>query len=165
MKKIILILILLLSGCVEQKEVTLEEAFSKVEEYFYNNNENFSSYGIGESKIIIELLDDSPSKKEAVENALKDYMKFIEIKQGGPYNTSSQDKQLEVVNQIVIDYFLIENYLSSNHVYNYVDYDRKKVVIGMLDVSEEKQQLFKEEVINSMFLHFEVSDPLHDLRE
>lgn len=64
-------------------------------------------------------------------------------------------EDLENVNNTIIEYFQtngVKEY--ENYTFNYVDEENKVVVVGLLDNSEEEQERFKKEIINSDLIKF-----------
>lgn len=74
------------------------------------------------------------------------------------------DDLLKNINNQIVEYFKDENHEYDNLSYNYVDYDRKKVVVGLKNNTLEEQNRFREYVIDSTYLLFEESKiELNDL--
>ena len=55
---------------------------------------------------------------------------------------------LKDVNNLINDYLSKEDTNLSNYAYNYVDEEKNKVIVGLLDNSEEKQNEFLDKVFN-----------------
>ena len=62
------------------------------------------------------------------------------------------NEELDAINNDIIVYLSNNQY--NNLVFNYVDYDNNFVVIGLLDNSIEKQNDFKEKIIDSKYIKF-----------
>lgn len=65
------------------------------------------------------------------------------------------------VNDYIINYFYFKNNANSNLSYNYVDTEKDKVIVGLLNNSKEKQ----EEFINEVFSHCCGSIYIKNLKE
>ena len=73
---------------------------------------------------------------------------------------SISNEELEAINNDIIIYLSNNQY--DNLVFNYVDYEDKKIVVGLLDNSIEKQEDFKEKIVDSKYIKFVQSELLND---
>lgn len=64
------------------------------------------------------------------------------------------EKELNKVNDQIIEYFSSENVEYNNLSFNYVDLDSKKVIVGLIDNSKEQQDKFKKLVNDSELIEF-----------
>lgn len=70
---------------------------------------------------------------------------------------------LNNINDKIIEYFKIngvEKY--NNYSYNYVDEEKRFVIVGLVDNSEKEQEWFKENIVNSEYIKFEQGEHLKD---
>ena len=73
---------------------------------------------------------------------------------------SISNEELDAINNDIIIYLSNNQY--DNLVFNYVDYEDKKIVVGLLDNSIEKQEDFKEKIVDSKYIKFVQSELLND---
>ena len=74
--------------------------------------------------------------------------------------SSISNEELDAINNDVIIYLSNNQY--DNLVFNYVDYEDKKIVIGLSDNSVEKQEDFKEKIVDSKHIKFVQSELMND---
>ena len=74
--------------------------------------------------------------------------------------SSISNEELDAINNDVIIYLSNNQY--DNLVFNYVDYEDKKIVIGLSDNSVEKQEDFKEKIVDSKYIKFVQSELMND---
>lgn len=74
--------------------------------------------------------------------------------------SSVSNEKLDAINNDIIIYLSNNQY--DNLVFNYVDYEDKKIVVGLLDNSIEKQEDFKEKIVDSKYIKFVQSELLND---
>lgn len=67
-----------------------------------------------------------------------------------------ENEELDAINNDIIIYLSNNQY--DNLIFNYVDYDNNLVVVGLLDNSVEKQNDFKEKVVDSKYIKFVQSE-------
>ena len=72
----------------------------------------------------------------------------------GKSATEVSEKELNKVNDQIIEYFSSENVEYNNLSFNYVDLDSKKVIVGLIDNSKEQQDKFKKLVNDSELIEF-----------
>lgn len=72
----------------------------------------------------------------------------------GKSATEVNEKELNKVNDQIIEYFSSENVEYNNLSFNYVDLDSKKVIVGLIDNSKEQQDKFKKLVNDSELIEF-----------
>lgn len=70
------------------------------------------------------------------------------------------NEELDAINNDIIIYLSNNQY--DNLIFNYVDYDNNLVVVGLLDNSVEKQNDFKEKIIDSKYIKFVQSEVMND---
>ena len=70
------------------------------------------------------------------------------------------NEELDAINNDIIIYLSNNQY--DNLIFNYVDYDNNLVVVGLLDNSVEKQNDFKEKVVDSKYIKFVQSEVKND---
>lgn len=63
-------------------------------------------------------------------------------------------EKLNNVNNKIIEYFSSDNIEYDNFSFNYINTENKFVVVGLLNNSKEKQEQFKEMVIDSDLIKF-----------
>ena len=73
------------------------------------------------------------------------------------------NEELDAINNDIINYLSNNQY--DNLVFNYVDYEDKKIVVGLLDNSVEKQEDFKEKIVDSKYIKFVQSEFMNDLKK
>ena len=73
---------------------------------------------------------------------------------------SISNEELDAINNDIIIYLSNNQY--DNLVFNYVDYEDKKIVVGLLDNSIEKQEDFKEKIVDSKYIKFVQSEVIND---
>lgn len=64
-------------------------------------------------------------------------------------------EDLESVNNQIIEYFQtngVENY--KNFAFNYVDEENKVVIVGLINNSEEEQEIFRKNIVDSKLIKF-----------
>lgn len=64
-------------------------------------------------------------------------------------------EDLESVNNQIIEYFQtngVENY--KNFAFNYVDEENKAVIVGLINNSEEEQEIFRKNIVDSKLIKF-----------
>ena len=71
-----------------------------------------------------------------------------------------ENEELDAINNEIIIYLSNNQY--DNLIFNYVDYDNKLVVVGLSDNSIEKQNDFKEKIIDSKYIKFVQSEVMND---
>ena len=71
-----------------------------------------------------------------------------------------ENEELDAINNDIIIYLSNNQY--DNLIFNYVDYENKKVVVGLSDNSIEKQNDFKEKIIDSKYIKFVQSEVMND---
>ena len=77
---------------------------------------------------------------------------------------SISNEELEAINNDINVYLSNNQY--DNLVINYIDYDDKKVVVGLLDNSVEMQEDFKEKVVGSKYIKFVKSESIiYDIKK
>ena len=77
---------------------------------------------------------------------------------------SISNEELEAINNDINVYLSNNQY--DNLVINYIDYDDKKVVVGLLDNSVEMQEDFKEKVVDSKYIKFVKSESIiYDIKK
>lgn len=70
------------------------------------------------------------------------------------------NEELDAINNDIINYLSNNQY--DNLVFNYVDYEYRNVVIGLSDNSVEKQNDFKEKIVDSKHIKFVQSEVMND---
>lgn len=70
------------------------------------------------------------------------------------------NEELDAINNDIIIYLSNNQY--DNLTFNYVDYENKKVVVGLSENSVEKQNDFKEKVVDSKYIKFVQSEVMND---
>ena len=73
---------------------------------------------------------------------------------------SISNEELDAINDDIIIYLSNNQY--DNLVFNYVDYEDKKIVVGLSDNSVEKQEDFKEKIVDSKYIKFVQSEVIND---
>ena len=73
---------------------------------------------------------------------------------------SISNEELDAINNDIIIYLSNNQY--DNLVFNYVDYEDKKIVVGLSDNSVEKQEDFKEKIVDSKYIKFVQSEAMND---
>ena len=73
---------------------------------------------------------------------------------------SISNEELDAINNDIIIYLSNNQY--DNLVFNYVDYEDKKIVVGLSDNSVEKQEDFKEKIVDSKYIKFVQSEVIND---
>lgn len=73
--------------------------------------------------------------------------------------TSNKNKvtkdELESVNNKIIEYFQTNGVIDyENYTFNYVDYENKVVVVGLLDNSKIEQEKFRKDIVDSDLIKF-----------
>lgn len=63
-------------------------------------------------------------------------------------------KELDAVNDKIVEYFLSEDFDYENYCFNYVDESKRKVIVDLLDNSKEQQDKIKELTIDSNLIEF-----------
>ena len=77
---------------------------------------------------------------------------------------SISNEELEAINNDINVYLSNNQY--DNLVINYIDYDDKKVVVGLLDNSVEMQEDFKEKVVDSKYIKYVKSESIiYDIKK
>lgn len=71
-------------------------------------------------------------------------------------------EELERVNNKIIDYMKDSSY--PNYTFNYVDEEKRVVVVGLLDNSKSKQKDFRKKVVDSNLIEFVKGEKLIDER-
>lgn len=71
-------------------------------------------------------------------------------------------EELERVNNKIIDYMKDSTY--PNYTFNYVDEEKRVVVVGLLDNSKSKQKEFRKKVVDSNLIEFVKGEKLIDER-
>ena len=75
-------------------------------------------------------------------------------------NDKISNEELDAINNDIIIYLSNNQY--DNLIFNYVDYENKNVVVGLLDNSVEKQKDFKEKIVDSKYIKFVQSEAMND---
>ena len=75
-------------------------------------------------------------------------------------NDKISNEELDAINNDIIIYLSNNQY--DNLIFNYVDYENKNVVVGLLDNSVEKQKDFKEKIVDSKYIKFVQSEVMND---
>ena len=75
-------------------------------------------------------------------------------------NDKISNEELDAINNDIIIYLSNNQY--GNLVFNYVDYEDNIVVVGLLDNSVEKQNDFKEKIVDSKYIKFIQSEVMND---
>lgn len=70
------------------------------------------------------------------------------------------NEELDAINNDIINYLSNNQY--DNLVFNYVDYEYRNVVVGLSDNSVEKQNDFKEKIVDSKHIKFVQSEVMND---
>ena len=70
------------------------------------------------------------------------------------------NEELDAINNDIINYLSNNQY--DNLVFNYVDYENRNVVVGLSDNSVEKQNDFKEKIVDSKHIKFVQSEVMND---
>lgn len=70
------------------------------------------------------------------------------------------NEELDAINNDIINYLSNNQY--DNLVFNYVDYENRNVVVGLSDNSIEKQNDFKEKIVDSKYIKFVQSEVMND---
>ena len=78
----------------------------------------------------------------------------------GCSNDKISNEELDAINNDIIIYLSNNQY--DNLIFNYVDYENKNVVVGLLDNSVEKQKDFKEKIVDSKYIKFVQSEAMND---
>ena len=78
----------------------------------------------------------------------------------GCSNDKISNEELDAINNDIIIYLSNNQY--DNLIFNYVDYENKNVVVGLLDNSVEKQKDFKEKIVDSKYIKFVQSEVMND---
>lgn len=71
-------------------------------------------------------------------------------------------EELERVNNKIIEYMKDSSY--PNYTFNYVDEEKRVVVVGLLDNSKSKQKEFRKKVVDSNLIEFVKGEKLIDER-
>ncbi len=69
-------------------------------------------------------------------------------------------EELNTINDQIIKYFETTDHDYQNVSFNYVDEDNRLVIVGLLDNSREKQEEFRNKVLDSPYIKFEQSKAL-----
>lgn len=77
-------------------------------------------------------------------------------------NANNYYKELNDINDRIIEYFQSDNVEYDNLSFNYVDTENKVVVVGLLNNSKEYQDSFKRLVVNSDLIVFVQGEKLFD---
>ena len=78
----------------------------------------------------------------------------------GCSNDKISNEELDAINNDIIIYLSNNQY--DNLIFNYVDYENRNVVVGLLDNSVEKQKDFKEKIVDSKYIKFVQSEVMND---
>lgn len=70
------------------------------------------------------------------------------------------NEELDAINNDIINYLSNNQY--DNLIFNYVDYENRNVVVGLSDNSVEKQNDFKEKIVDSKHIKFVQSEVMND---
>lgn len=70
------------------------------------------------------------------------------------------NEELDAINNDIIIYLSNNQY--DNLIFNYVDYENKNVVVGLSNNSIEKQNEFKEKIVDSKYIKFVQSELMND---
>lgn len=70
------------------------------------------------------------------------------------------NEELDAINNDIINYLSNNQY--DNLIFNYVDYENRNVVVGLSDNSIEKQNDFKEKIVDSKYIKFVQSEVMND---
>lgn len=140
------------------------EVSEKVEQYLHNNlNGEYPSYFGGmyisddSSKLIVQVsLESTNNKKQKLSSYQKKSMLESLSKIDDTIQIEYVDNsynELNEVNTKIINYFSKNNNYT-NLVGNYIDVYQNLVIVELKDNSEEMQEIFKKEVINSDLIKF-----------
>ena len=83
------------------------------------------------------------------------------IKEDSNSNVPSK-KELEEINNKIIDYFMSSNKDYDNYSFNYVDITNNVVVVGLLNNSNEMQEEFRTKVVDSPYINFIQGNPMQN---
>lgn len=75
-------------------------------------------------------------------------------------NNRVSNEELDAINNDIIIYLSNNQY--DNLIFNYVDYENKNVVVGLSNNSIEKQNEFKEKIVDSKYIKFVQSELMND---
>ncbi len=78
----------------------------------------------------------------------------------GCSNDKISNEELDAINNDIINYLSNNQY--DNLIFNYVDYENRNVVVGLSDNSVEKQNDFKEKIVDSKHIKFVQSEVMND---
>lgn len=78
----------------------------------------------------------------------------------GCSNDKVSNEELDAINNDIIIYLSNNQY--DNLIFNYVDYENKNVVVGLSNNSIEKQNEFKEKIVDSKYIKFVQSELMND---
>ena len=67
---------------------------------------------------------------------------------------SVSKKELDEVNNKIVEYFSSDNVKYDNLSFNYVDLTNNVVVVGLLENTKEQQKKFRDMVVDSKYLSF-----------
>lgn len=70
--------------------------------------------------------------------------------------------ELNIINEKIINYFQSNN-MYENYSYNYVDEEKKVVVVGLVNNTNEEQEWFIKNIVNSKYIKFEQGNHLLDV--
>ena len=70
------------------------------------------------------------------------------------------NEELDAINNDIINYLSNNQY--DNLIFNYIDYENRNVVVGLSDNSVEKQNDFKEKIVDSKHIKFVQSEVMND---
>ena len=73
---------------------------------------------------------------------------------GNDKNKNVTLEDLNNVNNEIINYFLSDEVEYKNLAFNYIDEEKKVVIVGLLENTEEQQKEFKNEVVDSHLIEF-----------
>lgn len=82
-------------------------------------------------------------------------MIFVITGCGNKSGKEIKKENLESVNNQIIEYFQtngVENY--ENFAFNYVDEENKVVIVGLINNSEEEQEVFRKNIVDSKLIKF-----------
>lgn len=69
--------------------------------------------------------------------------------------------ELNIINEKIINYFQSNN-MYENYSYNYVDEEKKVVVVGLVNNTNEEQEWFIKNIVNSKYIKFEQGNHLYN---
>ena len=78
----------------------------------------------------------------------------------GCSNDKVSNEELDAINNDIIVYLSNNQY--DNLIFNYVDYENGNVVVGLSNNSIEKQNEFKEKIVDSKYIKFVQSELMND---